>query len=607
MALSAKKLIEFGKECLNLGSDLNEVQNVVDVTFGSMAGTVNDFAKNAMTSFGLSEKVAKDYMGTTGAMAKAFGYSTSEAEKMAESLTGLSADVASFYNLSTDDAYSKLKSVFTGETESLKSLGVVMSQTALDAFALAKGYGKTTAQMTEQEKVGLRLAFVQDKLSAASGDFARTSDGWANQTKVLKLRFDAMKASLGQGLINILTPAVKLLNELMALLQGAAEQFKDWTEEVFGDAGAGTSTATAASKALEENMTGAAKSAQEYKNSLAGLDEIDEINVLNSTSESGTAAPEASTDGSGSVSKTVQETNKSAEKSVSIIGKIKSALQSSGISVYIENLKKDLHDWFAGTVERFKSMAPVFDSVKTWLKDFWSNHLCPLFTKIHEYVQSFMAYFQASWNALAPAVIPVVKEIGNAINTLVDVFGFVLDAAGGLMDFITGDFTGDWEAAWNGIVKFVEGLWNGLTTILKKPINAMIDALNYLVGKMNSISFDVPDWVPGIGGKHVGISIPEIPALANGGYVAANTPQLALIGDNRHEGEIVAPESKITEAVSTALGGVLDRLAAIVARNNPESRAESQTQLINITVGEEKLDSILLASERRRALRSGGI
>ncbi len=167
--LSIGAIIAFGKSCIDLGSDLAEVQNVVDVTFGSMSGAVNSFSKNAITQFGLSELTAKKYMGTYGAMAKSFGIVEEAGYQMSAAITGLTGDVASFYNLSTDEAYTKLKSIFTGETESLKELGVVMTQTALDQYAINNGFGKTTAKMTEQEKVMLRYQFVMSALSDATG------------------------------------------------------------------------------------------------------------------------------------------------------------------------------------------------------------------------------------------------------------------------------------------------------------------------------------------------------------------------------------------------------------------------------------------------------
>ena len=200
-AFSVKKILDFGAACVELGSDLAEVQNVVDVTFPAMSKQVDAFAKNAAAQFGLSETMAKKFTGTFGAMAKAFGFNEQAAYEMSSALTGLAGDVASFYNISQDEAYTKLKSVFTGETESLKDLGIVMTQAALDQYALANGFGKVTAKMNEAEKVALRYKFVTEQLSLAAGDFSRTSDGWANQVRVLKLQFESLQATIGQGLI----------------------------------------------------------------------------------------------------------------------------------------------------------------------------------------------------------------------------------------------------------------------------------------------------------------------------------------------------------------------------------------------------------------------
>lgn len=238
-AFAVGKLIQFGKESIELGSDLAEVQNVVDVTFTTMSDKVNEFAKNAMTSAGLSETMAKRYVGTFGAMSKSFGFSEAQAYDMSTALTQLTGDVASFYNISQDLAYIKLKSVFTGETETLKDLGVVMTQSALDQYALANGYGKTTSAMTEQEKVALRLAFVQKQLSAASGDFIRTSDSWANQVRVMQLQLQSLKATVGQGLINIFTPVLKVINVLLGKLATLANAFKSFTELITGKKSSG--------------------------------------------------------------------------------------------------------------------------------------------------------------------------------------------------------------------------------------------------------------------------------------------------------------------------------------------------------------------------------
>ena len=294
-AFAVKKIIDFGAQCIELGSDLAEVQNVVDVTFTRMSKQVDDFAKNAITSFGLSETMAKKFTGTFGAMAKAFGFGEQAAYEMSTTLTGLAGDVASFYNISQDEAYTKLKSVFTGETETLKDLGIVMTQSALDSYALANGYGKVTAKMSEAEKVALRYKFVQDQLSLASGDFIRTADGWANQVRVLKLQFDSLKATIGQGLINVLTPVIQVINRIISKLMSLANAFKAFTEMATGKKGGGGASAVTAgmdAMAQSADKAGAAaggaggaakKAAKDMKSVSTG---IDELNIISPETDS---------------------------------------------------------------------------------------------------------------------------------------------------------------------------------------------------------------------------------------------------------------------------------------------------------------------------------
>jgi phage-related protein len=305
-AFAVKKIIDFGAQCIELGSDLAEVQNVVDVTFPRMSKQVDDFAKNAITSFGLSETMAKRFTGTFGAMAKAFGFGEQAAYEMSTTLTGLAGDVASFYNISQDEAYTKLKSVFTGETETLKDLGIVMTQSALDSYALANGYGKVTAKMSEAEKVALRYKFVQDQLSLASGDFIRTADGWANQVRVLKLQFDSLKATIGQGLINVLTPVIQVINRIISKLMSLANAFKAFTEMVTGKkGGGGASAATAGMEAMAQSAdkagaaaggagSAAKKAAKDMKSATTG---IDELNIINPDTDSGGGGSGGGADG----------------------------------------------------------------------------------------------------------------------------------------------------------------------------------------------------------------------------------------------------------------------------------------------------------------------
>lgn len=298
-AFAVKKIVDFGAQCIKLGSDLQEVQNVVDVTFPQMKRQVDSFAQNAAASFGLSETMAKRFTGTFGAMAKAFKFNEQAAYDMSTTLTGLSGDVASFYNISQDEAFTKLKAVFTGETEVLKDLGIVMTQAALDQYALANGYGKTTQAMSEGEKVALRYKFVTDQLSLASGDFVRTSDGWANQVRLLKLQFDSLKATIGQGLIAVLTPVIKVINSIIGKLLSLANAFKAFAALISGKKGSGGGAGAAASGMdsvaasadnANEAMGGAGgaaqkaggaakKAAKDIKGAATGIDELNIISA----------------------------------------------------------------------------------------------------------------------------------------------------------------------------------------------------------------------------------------------------------------------------------------------------------------------------------------
>lgn len=392
-AFAVGKLVQFGKECVELGSDLAEVQNVVDVTFTTMSDKVNEFAKNAMTSAGLSETMAKQYVGTFGAMSKSFGFSEQQAYDMSTALTQLTGDVASFYNISQDLAYIKLKSVFTGETETLKDLGVVMTQTALDQYALANGYGKTTSKMTEQEKVALRLAFVQKQLSAASGDFIRTSDSWANQVRVMQLQMQSLKATVGQGLINLFTPVLKVINILLGKLATLANAFKSFTELITGKKSSGQTGASGAGLAGTDAI---ADTADQYGNAADNAEKL-----ADATNDTADATKKATKAAKGYLSPLDEINNYSTDKSTDSSSKapgatggladqMKDAVQNvdygkmaKGETV-LDKMLKPLNK----IINRFKELAklvakgfwdglgdyePIFDGIKKDLDSIWKS------------------------------------------------------------------------------------------------------------------------------------------------------------------------------------------------------------------------------------------
>lgn len=786
-AFAVKKLVDFGKQCIDLGSDLSEVQNVVDVTFPAMSKQVDSFAQNAAKAFGLSETMAKKYVGTFGAMAKAFGFSEQQAYDMSTTLTGLAGDVASFYNLSQDEAYTKLKSVFTGETESLKDLGVVMTQTALDAYAMANGYGKTTAAMSEAEKVALRYSFVQSKLATASGDFMRTSDGWANQVRVLKLQTESFMAAIGQGLINVLTPAIKVINTLMGKLVQLANAFKNFTDRITGKktetVSAGLQDAAEAAAGIDENINAAGKSAKK----LSGVLSSDELNILSSGSSSdGSAAATgtgADTAGLLGATKAAEDSaDKIAEKfsadalgidsfverfnsglkkidfaslknnfsrvtaqlpvlaeaagknvktvmeplggligtilGNSIAGSVKTAeIGLDGLAIYLEDnvhriskwsekvsqsfadgfnglsslcdtvteaslnaleksrpaltagindfltgctdltmslgtvlgdgfaiasqrtaewaaeneeliessftnlltfageitslvgdiigdIGKGISDWweergattFGNIIDTWNSMKttlmewwqevimPCLDCIRREVDNLWTESLRPLWTNLLNLFSSIGDFVAMIWDkALKPCLAqitevfaPTIKSIfAGLVNIIKSVFGIIADvcsgiirAVGGILDFLTGVFTGNWKKAWNGIKDTVKGICEALVGIIKGVANIIIDCINAIVA---AVYCAIRAVVNGVGnifekigdfiGEDWGFSVPDdppkIPRLASGGFVKANTPQLAMIGDNRHQGEVVSPEGKLQEMADNAVRSAL--------------------------------------------------
>lgn len=392
-AFAIGKLAQFGKECVELGSNLSEVQNVVDVTFTTMSDKVNEFAKNAMTSAGLSETMAKRYVGTFGAMSKSFGFSEAQAYDMSTALTQLTGDVASFYNISQDEAYTKLKSVFTGETETLEDLGVVLTQNALDQYALANGYGKTTSAMTEQEKVALRLAFVQKQLSAASGDFIRTSDSWANQVRVMQLQLQSLKATVGQGLINLFTPVLRVINILLGKLATLANAFKSFTELITGKKSSGQ---TGTSGAGLVGTDAIADTADQYGNAADNAEKL-----ADATNDTADATKKATKAAKGYLSPLDEINNYSTDKSTDSSSKVpgttggladqmKDAVQNvdygklaEGETV-LDKMSKPLKK----IIDRFKQLAkliakgfwdglgdyePIFDGIKKDLDSVWKS------------------------------------------------------------------------------------------------------------------------------------------------------------------------------------------------------------------------------------------
>ena len=206
-----KALLDLGKDAIEAASDLREVQNVVDVTFGSNANKIEEWAKAAGDQFGLTETKAKQFSSTMGAMLKSAGLAGDKIVDVSTDLAGLAADMASFYNLDFDTAFQKIRSGISGQTMPLKELGIDMSVATLNAFALSQGLEKTFDKMSQGEQVMLRYQYLMSATADAQGDFARTSDGYANAMRNLESKVAGLKSALGKPFLKVVENAVTAL------------------------------------------------------------------------------------------------------------------------------------------------------------------------------------------------------------------------------------------------------------------------------------------------------------------------------------------------------------------------------------------------------------
>lgn len=252
------------KNAINYSSDLAEAQNVVEQGFGSLSYMADDFASNSVQAFGMSALSAKKMSGQFAAMGRSLGVVPERAAEMSLSLTGLAGDLASFWNVSHDVAQTALESVFTGETESLKKFAVVMTQANLQQFAYSKGINKSVSAMTQAEQAQLRYAYVMEATAAAHGDFSRTSNEWAGQTRILAGQFQNLAGIIGGGLKAAFLPVITVINALVAKIISLANLISSFIGKLFGvkpqaaSAGAGLSEMAESAGSLGNNMDAAA-------------------------------------------------------------------------------------------------------------------------------------------------------------------------------------------------------------------------------------------------------------------------------------------------------------------------------------------------------------
>lgn len=464
-AFSVKKLVDFGRQSIETASDLAEVQNVVDTAFGESKQKMEDFADTAVKTYGISKLTAKQTGSNFMAMAAGMGLANDSASDMAMALTGLSADMASFYNVGQDVASTALKSIFTGETETLKQFGIVMTDANLQAYALSKGITKSTADMSQAEKVQLRYNYVMSQTALAQGDFAKTSDSWANQTRILSEQWKEFGATIGTVLMNVLLPVVKainsLLSQLIALAQGAAQALSEaFGFELSSSADEAQSIVKSTSQAAD-NYSDIADNAQQAQEAQEGsLASFDQMNKLNDESKS---------DSTG----------------VSGAGEI---MQPSGTSVEVDTGKADkkLSDFFKSVRTQFEKLADYLDkNFKPIFADIWSGLeresielaqiLGGVFSDIKSLSEPLKAYFINDFTPLMQTAFSTLGKIGIGLfDSFNKVFSDIWNVAVFpiLQNFLTvglpliTDFgTQVWNTLgvlFDNIKEIFDTLWNGV-------------------------------------------------------------------------------------------------------------------------------------------------
>ena len=631
---------KFVKSATQAGASLNAMGTIIDASLPNMTEQVNEFAKSAGALYGLSETQAKGFVGKFASMASAMGYTEKQAYDMSTALTGLAGDVASYYHISQDEAYAKLGAVFTGETESLKQLGVVMTQNALDAYALEHGYGKVTNQMSELEKTTLRYQFVMDSLKLANGDFAKYANTWSGSLATLKLNWSNFMATVGQGMINILLPLLQLISKLSNALTALGARFLAWSEKVTGKAKkAGTAVKNALGDATQKSLENSAqsmgdvgeatdgvnkkaskakKSVQALKRELLGFDQITKLTKQDkstgTTGDTGTSVGSTPIDvsdvdtGTKSVSRLGEAVDylskiklppaltASLELLRKAVNGLLSLLSTMGKWV-LKNVLEPLGAWMAKELApavidviagSIKVITNVLKVIFEILKLLWKPILKPMFTFLGdvavaslkglafalELVATFFGVVAEAMKGL-PEKFQKLKEKWEEVRK--SVAGKVLTFKTKLEEGVkarweslakwweqrkvsvktfTADFLNKVKEKWEKFKKWWDKIKEGVKTYTVKFgfVDDLKDAWNNLVNLIqNARSTKV--------GKAL---LPDVPYLAQGGYVKANTPQMAVIGDNKREGEIVAPESKLRAMAQEVAGASNTQTVAVL-------------------------------------------
>jgi len=217
LAFGAQEVIRFAKQTIDAASDLNETVSKSEQIFGSASKSVEQFASNSAKQFGMSKKNAIDAAASFGTFGKAAGLTGEDLSTFSTDLVALSADLASFGNTTPEEAALALGAALRGEAEPIRRFGVLLDDATLKQEALAMGLIETTkGALTPQQKVLAANAVILKQTADAQGDFARTSDGVANQQRIMSATLEDVQAKLGEKLLPAFQKGIQTLNEFVA-------------------------------------------------------------------------------------------------------------------------------------------------------------------------------------------------------------------------------------------------------------------------------------------------------------------------------------------------------------------------------------------------------
>lgn len=460
---------------VDLASQLTEVQNVVDTTFGDMASKVDDFTKTSIQDFGMSELTVKQISSRFQALGTSIGISSEQVangtavankalmsqnntlykttDSMADmslNLTRLAGDMASFYDVDQADVAKSLQSIFSGTIAPLRRYGLDLTQATLSEWAMKNGLDANIKSMTQAEKVLLRYNYVMANTQAAQGDFAKTANTWANSVRVLKQEFQAWGSIIGSVIINALKPFVQALSKVMLKVISFTRTVADalgaifgWTIEISGGGATvdGMEDIAGGVGDIGDSADKSNKKAQKLKKTLLS---IDEIHALDDNSDSGSGGGSGSGgSGGGGAGGGV---NSSLKKTDGLLEKYKSSIKD------LYSLGKYIGDALANAMESidWKKIYRKADNFGKGLADFLNGLISPrLFYDL---------------GATIAGSLNTALHFLNSFGTTFDWTNFGLSIANGINGFFE-NF--DFALLAKTINAWVQGIYTMLTTAIK--------------------------------------------------------------------------------------------------------------------------------------------